>query len=72
MSHLGIEYAYLLECELTLQLEFETHLLHPGDSLHFNSARPHFYANHGDALARGVWFVVGRTEQATVHRGTSP
>ncbi len=63
MRHAGVEYAYLLEGELTLQLDFDTHVLRPGDSLHFDSVRPHMYSNRGDAVARGVWFVTGRREQ---------
>ncbi len=63
MRHAGVEYAYLLEGELTLQLEFDEHVLRPGDSLHFDSVRPHLYVNNSDAIARGIWFVVGRREQ---------
>lgn len=63
MRHSGVEYAYLLEGELTLQLDFDTFVLHPGDSLEFNSVRPHFYVNNGTTVARGIWFVVGRREQ---------
>ncbi|MFH8249411.1 helix-turn-helix domain-containing protein [Microbacterium sp. B2969] len=73
MRHAGVEYAYLLEGELTLELDFDTHVLHPGDSLHFDSVRPHLYTNRGDAVARGIWFVMGRREQnqaMPVARGT--
>lgn len=63
MRHAGVEYAYLIEGELTLQLDFDTYVLKPGDSLHFDSVRPHLYSNRGDAIARGVWFVVGRRQQ---------
>lgn len=63
MRHAGVEYAYLLEGELTLQLDFDTHVLRPGDSLHFDSVRPHMYSNRGDAVARGLWFVTGRRQQ---------
>lgn len=62
MRHAGFEYAYLLEGELTLQLEFEEHVLHPGDSLQFDSTRPHLYMNRGAVPAKGVWFVVGRRQ----------
>lgn len=62
MRHAGVEYAYLLEGELTLQLDFDTYVLHPGDSLHFDSVRPHLYTNRGDAVAKGIWFVIGRRE----------
>lgn len=63
MRHSGIEYAYILEGELTLQLDFDTHVLRAGDSLQFDSVRPHLYSNNSDAVARGLWFVVGRRQQ---------
>lgn len=63
MRHAGVEYAYLLEGELTLHLDFETHVLRPGDSLQFDSVRPHLYSNRSSAVAKGVWFVVGRRQQ---------
>lgn len=63
MRHSGIEYAYILEGEITLQLDFDIHVLGPGDSLQFDSVRPHLYSNRGTTVARGVWFVVGRRQQ---------
>lgn len=63
MRHAGIEYAYLIEGELTLHLEFDEYVLRPGDSLEFDSIRPHMYSNRGTAPAKGVWFVVGRRQQ---------
>lgn len=63
MRHAGVEYAYLLEGELTLQVDFDSYLIRPGDSLHLDSVRPHLYSNRGATVARGVWFVVGRREQ---------
>jgi transcriptional regulator with XRE-family HTH domain len=69
MRHAGIEYGYLIEGELTLQLEFDTHVLHAGDSLYFDSARPHLYVNNGEVPARGVWFVVGRRQTGTAQAG---
>lgn len=68
MRHSGIEYAYLLEGELTLQLDFDSHVLGPGDSLQFDSVRPHLYSNFGTTVARGIWFVVGRRQ----HNQTMP
>jgi transcriptional regulator with XRE-family HTH domain len=64
MRHAGVEYAYLIEGELTLQLEFDTHVLRAGDSVRFDSVRPHLYSNRGSVPARGVWFVLGRREHA--------
>jgi transcriptional regulator with XRE-family HTH domain len=63
MRHAGFEYAYLLEGELTLHLEFDTYVLRPGDSLQFDSVRPHLYTNQGTTPAKGVWFVFGRRVQ---------
>jgi transcriptional regulator with XRE-family HTH domain len=63
MRHAGVEYAYLLEGELTLHLDFETYVLGAGDSLQFDSVRPHLYSNRSTAVAKGVWFVVGRRQQ---------
>lgn len=68
MRHSGVEYAYILEGEITLQLDFDTHVLRPGDSLQFDSVRPHLYANRGTVPARGVWFVIGRRH----HHQTMP
>ncbi|HRQ01098.1 MAG TPA: cupin domain-containing protein [Terrimesophilobacter sp.] len=62
MRHRGVEYAYVLEGELTLQLEFDVHRLGPGDSLQFDSIRPHLYTNEGTVPAKGIWFVIGRRE----------
>lgn len=65
MRHPGSEYAYMLEGELTLQLEFDTYVLTPGDSLHFDSSRPHMFSNQGATPAKGLWFVVGRRDTGT-------
>jgi transcriptional regulator with XRE-family HTH domain len=62
MRHAGIEYALMLEGELTLHLDFDTHVLGPGDSLQFDSTRPHLFSNEGSTPAKGVWFVFGRRQ----------
>jgi transcriptional regulator with XRE-family HTH domain len=61
MRHAGVEYGYIIRGELTLKLDFETYVLHAGDSVCFDSTRPHLYVNHTDAVAEGVWFVLGMT-----------
>lgn len=66
MRHSGIEYGYLIEGELTLQLEFETIVLRAGDSICFDSLRPHLYRNNTDKPAHGVWFVLGRGNESTM------
>jgi transcriptional regulator with XRE-family HTH domain len=55
MTHPGHEDAYLIEGELTLDLEGATYLLRAGDSFTFDSGRPHRYDNEGSVPARGVW-----------------
>ncbi|MGW4487810.1 cupin domain-containing protein [Amycolatopsis sp. NPDC004368] len=60
MRHPGIEHAYLLDGELTVRFEAESHVLRAGDSISFRSDRPHLYVNHTTTNARGLWFVVGR------------
>jgi len=61
MRHEGVEHGYLISGQLTLKLNFESYVLRPGDSLCFDSTRPHVYVNDGDVPAVGVWFVVGRS-----------
>ena len=58
MRHSGTEYAYLISGELELSFGFDKYVLAPGDSVCFESTRPHAYGNHGDVPAVGVWFVV--------------
>ncbi|MGV9822612.1 helix-turn-helix domain-containing protein [Nocardia xishanensis] len=60
MRHSGTEYAYLFSGELTLLLDFDRYSIGAGDSLCFDSTRPHMYVNQTDEPARGVWFVSGR------------
>lgn len=68
MRHAGSEYAYMLEGEITLQLEFDSHVLSAGDSLHFDSSRPHMFSNLGELPAKGLWFVVGRRDPGASSR----
>ncbi|RFA18205.1 hypothetical protein B7R25_15935 [Subtercola boreus] len=64
MRHSGYEYAYLLSGELTVHLEFDTYVIRAGDSLNFDSHRPHMYVNNGQVPARGLFFVTGRRAYA--------
>lgn len=60
MTHSGVEYAYLLEGELTLHIGFQRVVVRTGDSLRFESSQPHMYENKSREPARGVWFILGR------------
>jgi transcriptional regulator with XRE-family HTH domain len=62
MRHAGVEYVYMIAGAITLQVEFDTYAVAPGDSLYFDSSRPHMFSNHGDEPATGLWTVVGRRE----------
>jgi transcriptional regulator with XRE-family HTH domain len=69
MRHAGSEYAYMLDGEITLQLEFDSYVLARGDSVHFDSSRPHMFSNQGSVPATGIWFVVGRRDNVAAPRG---
>ena len=58
MRHSGTEYGYLISGELELNLGFDKHVLAAGDSVCFESTKPHGYRNDGEVPAVGVWFVV--------------
>ena len=60
MRHLGVEHFYLVSGELTLRLEFDTHVIRAGDSAVFDSQRPHLFVNQAQTPAVGVWYMVGR------------
>ena len=58
MRHNETKYAYLISGELELALGFDKYQLTAGDSVCFESTRPHGYSNRGELPAVGVWFVV--------------
>jgi transcriptional regulator with XRE-family HTH domain len=58
MRHRGTEYGYLISGALVLSLGFDEHPMSAGDSVCFDSTRPHGYRNEGPEPAIGVWFVV--------------
>jgi transcriptional regulator with XRE-family HTH domain len=61
MRHSGIEYGFIITGEVTLRLDFDVHVLRAGDSVCFDSHRPHLYENRTDQVAQGLWFVLGRS-----------
>jgi transcriptional regulator with XRE-family HTH domain len=60
MRHHGREYGYVVSGTLGIQIGFEEHELHAGDSIAFDSTTPHRLFNKGDVPVHAVWFVVGR------------
>jgi mannose-6-phosphate isomerase-like protein (cupin superfamily) len=62
MRHTGREYGIVLSGRLRVSLGFdEEHELGPGDSIAFESSRPHRLENVGDEPVEAIWFVVGRS-----------
>ncbi|MEX2421554.1 MAG: XRE family transcriptional regulator, partial [Actinomycetota bacterium] len=64
MRHPGREYGFVISGRLGVQLGFERHELEPGDSIAFDSTRPHRLWNLGSEPVHGIWFVVGRGGQS--------
>jgi transcriptional regulator with XRE-family HTH domain len=60
MRHHGREYGYILSGTLTVQIGFQEYELKPGDSIAFDSTKPHRLYNNGPEPVKAVWFVVGR------------
>lgn len=58
-THDGVESAYLIEGSLTLLLDAESFDVAAGDSLVFDSRRPHRYQNRSTVVARGIWMTTG-------------
>lgn len=67
MRHHGREYGYVMSGVLGIQIGFQEYVLEAGDSIAFDSTRPHRLYNRGEAPVHAIWFVVGRDadERAT-------
>jgi transcriptional regulator with XRE-family HTH domain len=64
MRHMGREYGLVLSGRLRVTIGFdeEQYELGPGDSIAFESSRPHRLENAGDEPVEAIWFVVGRSQ----------
>jgi transcriptional regulator with XRE-family HTH domain len=67
MRHHGREYGYVMTGTLGVQIGFQEYTLSPGDSVAFDSTRPHRLFNKGDVPVHAIWFVVGRESDERVH-----
>lgn len=54
--HHGFEYGYVLEGELTVDVEGVSYKLHQGDFISFASRKLHRFWNYGKKTARTIWF----------------
>ena len=55
IRHVGNEYGFVLSGTLEITLGFETYHLNAGDSISFDSSRPHRLANVGNVPVEAIW-----------------
>ena len=55
IRHVGNEYGFVLSGTLEITLGFETYRLNAGDSISFDSSRPHRLANVGNVPVEAIW-----------------
>lgn len=55
ISHRGEEMFFILEGEITVEIEGEVEILRKGASIHFDSTRVHSTWNHGTQTASFLW-----------------
>jgi transcriptional regulator with XRE-family HTH domain len=60
MRHHGREYGFIISGTLGVHIGFSEYELTAGDSIAFDSTRPHRLYNRGDEPVHAIWFVVGR------------
>jgi transcriptional regulator with XRE-family HTH domain len=63
--HNGLECAHITQGELTCKVTFEEVTLYAGDSITFDSSRPHLFENKGSVDMRAVWLVLRHRTAAT-------
>jgi transcriptional regulator with XRE-family HTH domain len=56
--HSGREFGLVLNGELTIDLAFERYVLQAGDSIIFDSTRPHRMTNNGTEIMRAIWVIL--------------
>jgi transcriptional regulator with XRE-family HTH domain len=55
IRHAGTEYGFILKGTLQIDLGFDTYELNAGDSICFDSSRPHRLYNNGNVAVEAVW-----------------
>jgi transcriptional regulator with XRE-family HTH domain len=55
ITHAGYEYGYVLDGELEVTVDGETHRLRAGDLISYWSSKPHRIVNRGAKKARALW-----------------
>ena len=57
LRHDGVEYGFVIQGSLTIEIENETLVLEPGTSICFNGERRHRLVNSGQETVRAIWLV---------------
>lgn len=60
LHHAGYEYGVVIDGVLTVEVDGQSHELHPGDSIAYDSSHPHRITNHGSTEARAMWVNLDR------------
>ena len=60
ISHEGFEYGFILEGQLTVEVDGTSHQLRAGDLISYDSNRQHKIWNHGSQKVRTLWFNMDR------------
>src|SRR3984885_14315388 len=55
ITHSGFEYGFVLDGELEVTVDGETHRLRPGDLVSYWSSKPHRIVNRSTKKARALW-----------------
>jgi transcriptional regulator with XRE-family HTH domain/quercetin dioxygenase-like cupin family protein len=55
LQHTGTEYGFIIKGSLQVTLGFDTYVLNAGDSISFDSSRPHRLYNDGDLAVEAIW-----------------
>jgi transcriptional regulator with XRE-family HTH domain len=58
VQHAGREFGVVIEGSLTVEVGFDRTVLHVGDSIAFDSHRPHRFWNATSEWVRTVWFIL--------------
>jgi transcriptional regulator with XRE-family HTH domain len=60
IAHDGFEYGFVLEGELTVEVDGTKHVLQRGDLISYSSRRRHKIWNHAETKVRTLWFNLAR------------
>jgi transcriptional regulator with XRE-family HTH domain len=55
--HIGQEFGFVIQGTLTVELEEHKYELETGDSIYFDSSRPHRFTNNSDVETVAIWVV---------------